>query len=559
MASKHDTVTPWTAVLGSPNRKRALFQSSFPPILPSTKKGRSDEVVTSRISPHQPNQRHQPQSDRRHLQLISPYLPSSILKNFSTYWFTTLSLPFVGSIHDQEPSVILLDLNPQLTPERSALIPLHTLTAEGSADETIPLIANKSMDLSLILAPRNNLVPWLQKHAGPPVPATHPKRIIDLPPEVIVKILKITFIREQSEEETYYPSYRQGMLAGYIRVGTDPKTGQGDEVKTGNVPIPINVMQTCRLFHKISCSTFYGDNIFSFKKPRVCFWWLKHIGQKNVSYLRGLRLYITSGIDLPHQARSCFDLTAEENWLQVLQYLRTRHRLEWLALTFDTFIRSDLPEDGLSSYAQEIMRYRSNLNLELHKWRGIRTVTIHDPEGYLGDTRNSRKLEFLIRQPDERSSNEIPRPKKPVSLASLMKSIRLQNKEKDEAACQQRHQHILTEGLLQQQRNLLLEGIVKPNLGPQLPDHDTVIEVDPDLQDQDMMTDTVAPQPQTRGMMIDLDTLTPTGEPRRTIIRRTHVPRTSTTVRPGSTSSRGVSKPSHYGKRHLTRDKLPES
>ena len=408
------------------------------------------------------------------------------------------------------------------------------------------------MDLSLILAPRNNLVSWLQKHAGPPVPATYPKTIIDLPTEVIGKILKMTFICEQSEEETYYPTYRQGMLAGYIRVGTDPKTGQSDEVKTENVPIPINVMQTCRLFHKISCSTFYGDNIFSFTKPRVCFWWLKHIGQKNVSYLRGLRLYITSGIDLPHPARSCFDLTAEENWLQVLQYLRTRHRLEWLALTFDTFLRSDLPEDGHSSYAQEIMLYRSNLNLELHKWRGIRMVTIHDPEGYLGDTQNSRKLESLMRQPNEPSSTEIMSPKKPVSLASLMESIRSKNKEKDEAACQQRHQDILTEGLVQQQRNLLSEGIVKPTVGLQLPAHDTVIEVDPEVQGQGVVEDNVGPQVQDNDTVMEVDPPVRFGPLQGTVTRLIQGSRTSTSLRLDPASFRGVSKPHHYSKRNTS-------
>ena len=112
MASKQDTVTPWAAVLGSPNRKRALFQSSFPPILPSTKKGRSDGVVASRISPHQPSQRHQPQSRRRRPQLatilliniyhfysdflVQTYFSISPIKHLETLQYILVYCPFAS-------------------------------------------------------------------------------------------------------------------------------------------------------------------------------------------------------------------------------------------------------------------------------------------------------------------------------------------------------------------------------------------------------------------------------------------------------------------------------
>lgn len=375
------------------------------------------------------------------LRLVSPYFPSSIRKHFSTASTTLPSPPPDGNIQDLESHALLLDMSPQSTLDGSALLPSPTSSAWGACDEAVPQPVRKTFVPSSNLSSQSDIVSWLQQNAGPPVPATPPKNVTDLPRDIIAKILENIFTDQWSDKAPFLPSYRQGMLAGYVRVGACPVAAYSDEVERSNLEIPISVMQTCRLFHEISCNIFYGRNMFSFRDPHTCRWWLKHIGPKNVSYLRVLDLKISSGLAVAYDVRSCFDLTAEENWLQLFQYLRIRHQLHSLTLHLDPNLPFRLPETERDG--NEILFYRSKLNLELQKWRGVRIVKIHDPEEYLGNARNRSNLELLMSQSKTSSSTLTTNTKKPMSLAALIQDIRVDNMMRHSLARPQGNQETL--------------------------------------------------------------------------------------------------------------------
>jgi len=268
------------------------------------------------------------------------------------------------------------------------------------------------------------------QEAKPPVPRGPPKKISDLPDDVLRKTLAYVLIPPEREEHTVRPFYKKGMLGGYIRTGNNIETNVGDEITEENIEIA-QTMLVCKKFAEIGQEVFYGSAWFQFNSPDAFKWWLKQIGPKNLTKVRKLAITIHPGFTTPHNIRSVFDLTAEEKYLQVFQQLRARHGLEYLEILVSS--RDYWGKSLHIEYADhdEVGKYRQLLLDELLRYRNLKCAEIRDNTYFWGDRTQCEQYSWVLRRKADIQKTMVKPPTKRMSLGELIEEIRI-NRELEE-------------------------------------------------------------------------------------------------------------------------------
>lgn len=239
--------------------------------------------------------------------------------------------------------------------------------------------------------------------------------------DILKKILEDVFILEGHDWEYVWPTYRQGMLAGYIRVG------KGDEAENEN--INLQVLRVNKLFRAVGGQAFYGDRTFCFNNPTVCNWWVKRIGSYNFSKIRSLTVMINSGYQVYGELRSAIDLTAEEEWFNFFCWMEDKHRLSRIYVELcqweNVHDMQVAPGGGTMNVQEkgEIIRYRHRLLQKISSVRGVKHAIVKDRNDCVLSQVDCERLCRLIIQGREtlpKLSNQ-----RDMSLAEVMATVGL--------------------------------------------------------------------------------------------------------------------------------------
>jgi len=134
-----------------------------------------------------------------------------------------------------------------------------------------------------------------------------------------------------------------------------------------------------RALYEEMLTALYGKNCFEFSDPKLMLWWLKRIGDNNVSRLRDIRIYFNKGEydDLALPVR------VEKIWYSVVVYLKPRHQLQRLGASFSKWEHTGEEEPDITNPRLGVYR-------TLFSFRGLVTAQVV-PGGFVND-QNARDL-----------------------------------------------------------------------------------------------------------------------------------------------------------------------
>ena len=192
----------------------------------------------------------------------------------------------------------------------------------------------------------------------------------------------------------YRPLYRAGMRLEMITDGDDPDssdTAARDQRYQGrdNITWPRATVST--RFAKLYWEAWYSVNSFEFEDPRAGEWWFKNIGDQKLSYVKDLRLSITSGFSRERlrlrEPNALLDVSAEARWYGVFSWLQYRHNLDYLTITFlgwsdpAAFTRRGSIGGISEENVEDLTMARANLFDKLWAIRGIAHPKVIDRFG----------------------------------------------------------------------------------------------------------------------------------------------------------------------------------
>ncbi|EXJ82485.1 hypothetical protein A1O3_06298 [Capronia epimyces CBS 606.96] len=252
----------------------------------------------------------------------------------------------------------------------------------------------------------------------------------DLGVDILRKIIGHVFVLEGLGEQFMWPFYRQGMLAGYIRVG------KGDEAVNDNVNLQL--LRVNKLFRATGSQVFYGGRTFVFDDPILCSWWTTHIGTMNFSNIRSLTVRIDSGFPPVYlDIRSAIDLTFEEEWFGFFCWLKDRHQLDaihielcgWLNIHVIRVKRnpSTSPAELETEEKAEILHWRRKLQGKISKLRGLQYASIADNQNSTLTPTECDELCALMTQ----SRDTLPKSpdRRNMPLSEVLAQVRLNNQQ----------------------------------------------------------------------------------------------------------------------------------
>jgi hypothetical protein len=221
----------------------------------------------------------------------------------------------------------------------------------------------------------------------------------DLPSDITEHIFSYVFAHADKKESYVRPSYRKGMLHGYIRTGSNLRSDAEDEVFEEN--IDLRAIQVNKKFADAGRRHFYQNHAFVLRHPAVCKWWVKHIGNQNFENVRKLFLEIYTGFEVPIGVHCSLDLTIEEQWTQFFCWLRPRHKLQTLHIDLEGWQNLYYARDMPEGMKEEIDRCRQDLIDRMGRLRDLVTVRLRDHARRYLSLRNCHHFELLMIQVDK--------------------------------------------------------------------------------------------------------------------------------------------------------------
>jgi len=220
----------------------------------------------------------------------------------------------------------------------------------------------------------------------------------DLPSNVKERILSYLI----PTNEVIIPTYRQGLLKH------GPFSNPLNDVDVSFEP---NIDYTLFLvncdFATHASNVLYGTNIFKFKRAEVCNWWIRNIKETNFSKIRKLVLELGHGFTTHNpQFRSSMELSQEEGWLQNLNWIFSRHKLQMLKISFVGWnlplCEEKLDEDERS----HIIKCRLKTVERLRLYRGIKCPIFANVNCYFLDAKESDCLTTWMQLPETKEEKK---------------------------------------------------------------------------------------------------------------------------------------------------------
>ena len=206
------------------------------------------------------------------------------------------------------------------------------------------------------------------------------------------------------------PYYRQGMHAGYLR------TGEGRVVQQQNVDL--SVLRVSKEFRKEGSAMFYSQHAFHFDDPVNALWWVKHIGEVNLSNIRLLSIRMYCGYDEEMYRVDNLDQSHEEMWHQFFTWLKPRHQLEKIVINFSDWVSVRDACPGYSRWQPEVQNWHQRIRSVLWSFRGLKSARLIDSRGY-GLTEQDRKDYSLMMVSAPRVCFPAKEETKPVSKGAV--------------------------------------------------------------------------------------------------------------------------------------------
>lgn len=189
-------------------------------------------------------------------------------------------------------------------------------------------------------------------HDQPPTHHNGPFRFLDLDPSIRTKIIQFIFHHKYNISPTYN--------TGSVQVP--------EHLSQHNQNVDTSLLLVNKQLYTEASRILYAENTFSFTNPAIALWYLQRIGP-NLANLRSANFALDSG-----EANEAFGVRKEKLWLILFTWLKPRHRLQNLIISFRNW-------HHLRGYIEE----RNRVTLLLSKYRGLEKVSIKSSEVFSRD------------------------------------------------------------------------------------------------------------------------------------------------------------------------------
>lgn len=142
--------------------------------------------------------------------------------------------------------------------------------------------------------------------------------------------------------------------------------------------VELHLLRVNKYLNQFASKVYYSKNTFLFNDARSCFWFLKQIGPRNVSYIRNAVFNLSSGFFLSMAHRSDSDICEERRWCQVFEFLKPNHGLRNCVIRFYEWNFIDPREDLSQMDKKRMTKGRLDLVAILAGFRGMERVRIEN-------------------------------------------------------------------------------------------------------------------------------------------------------------------------------------